>query len=161
MLDVLIWTLVLLIGHSVTDLSFYSVHRWILHGWLGKLGPLSSLSDQHKLHHAKPLEVGGLLFTPLVNTILLILGGLLLYLSVPFGVGYITYIILYSWRHGNSHFGRRDGVSVHHMVHHLISPKFNFDIVYPMTDVMMGTYLESNGSIKKCEDENLNQGENI
>lgn len=160
MLDVLAWVMALFVGHIVTDLSFYSVHRWILHGWLGRLGPLVSLSDQHKLHHARPLEMGGLLFTPLVNTALLLLGGLLLYFSAPFGIGYITYIILYSWRHGKSHFGHRDGISIHHMVHHLISPKFNFDIVYPMTDAVMGTYLESNGSIKKFENENSNQNLN-
>lgn len=153
MLEVATWVLTMLIGHVVTDLSFYSVHRWVLHGWLGRLGPLTSLAEQHRYHHARPLDVGGLLFTPVVNWVLLFVGCLFLYLSAPFGIGYITYVTLYSWRHGRSHLFAPDSVSMHHLVHHLVSPKKNFDIVYPLTDIIMGTYLKAEGSIKSHIDD--------
>ena len=133
------WFAAAVLGHVVTDLSFYSVHRWVLHGPLGSLPGLRSLKMHHAKHHAQPKKLGGLLFTPLANLMLLALGIAFVHYILPFGIGYSAYIWLYSWRHGRAHMGYDDAVSDHHLIHHMVSPKWNFDIVYPLTDFLMGT----------------------
>ena len=138
----LFWLFLLALGHIVTDFCFYSVHRWVLHGPLGRLPGLQALKMQHAHHHAAPRKIGGFLFTPAANIALVLLGIIFVFVLPPFGLGYASYLVFYSWRHGKAHMGGEDPVSDHHLIHHMISPRWNFDIVYPLTDFIFGTYLE-------------------
>jgi len=127
------------VGHAVFALGFYSSHRWILHGPLGKFGPLKSWKKQHAEHHRRPQDPGSLLFTPQWNCFLLGVCSALLALYPSIGLGAITYVALYTWRHRRAHSGAEDPTALHHLSHHYQNPRKNFDIVYPLIDKMMRT----------------------
>lgn len=128
-----------LFGHAVFAVGFYSTHRWILHGPLGRFGPLKSWRKQHTEHHRHPQDPGGLLFTPEWNAFLLGACSAILLVYPAVGFGVISYVGLYTWRHRRAHSGAEDPTALHHLSHHYKNPRKNFDIVYPIIDRIFRT----------------------
>jgi len=129
----------LLFGHLLFAFAFYGTHRWVLHGFLGKIGPLKSLKKQHANHHKSPQDPGGLLFTKDMNALLLGCCSALSFLYPPIGIGAFLYLGLYTWRHRRAHSGAKDPTALHHLSHHYKSARKNFDIVYPLIDKLLKT----------------------
>ena len=131
------------LGHALLAAGFYSTHRWVLHGKLGLWPHFRSLYLQHRYHHKKPRDPGGFLFSPGWNALLFLALALLAFVIPAMGLGAISYVLLYSWRHRRSHEGASGPIADHHREHHFRNPQSNFDIVYPIIDRLMGTKRKS------------------
>jgi len=128
-----------LMGHFLLAFAFYATHRWVLHGKVGTLKFFRPLMLQHRMHHKKPRDPGGFLFTPGWNALLLFAIFFTLILSPPMGLGFLSYALLYSWRHKRAHEGASGKIARHHHDHHFKNPLKNFDIVYPFIDKLFRT----------------------
>ena len=74
-------------GHFAGALLFYSFHRFIFHGPLGKAPILRRWRAIHIQHHRSPLEPGAFFFPWWANVAIWTLAAALVFVSPAFGLG--------------------------------------------------------------------------
>lgn len=135
------------IGHIFSAILVYLNHRFVFHGKLGKLPILDKLRALHLEHHRhayddernkhfEPLWVSAsLLF------IIVLIGK---FVSLPFGLGLLSFAFLYAYRHKRIHNeDTTSRFSIHHRHHHTRNARKNFSGVYPVVDKIFGTFVSS------------------
>lgn len=127
-------------GHIIGALSFYSFHRYIFHGSLGKLPVLRGWKAQHTAHHAAPEDPGHFFFPAWANAIIWAGTAALTWASPAFGLGLFSFFGVYAYRHRKAHLGTQSRWAHHHMSHHFKFPRANFSGTYPIVDRLFGSY---------------------
>jgi len=138
--SLILWSVLFLGGHTIAALSFYSFHRFIFHGPLGKLPVLRHWKAQHIAHHANPEDPGHFFFPWWANAIIWA-GTAAMTLAVPaFGLGLFSFFGVYAYRHRKAHLGTQSRWAHHHMNHHFKFPQANFSGTYPIFDKLLGSH---------------------
>lgn len=127
-------------GHFSAALLFYFFHRCIFHGPLGKWPVLKKWAAIHAAHHRSPHDPGAFFFPWWANTIIWALTVALCFASLAFGVGMLSFFVLYSYRHRAAHLGSRKRWARHHLTHHYAAPNSNFSGSYPFIDKLFNTH---------------------
>ena len=134
----------LIIGFFTTSLVFYLNHRFVGHGKLGKWPILHHMKRLHMIHHRndynekrnKHLKLpfwAKFSFFSVFCIFSLI--------SIPFALGYISYVFYYEWLHHKMHNDDQTGwCSNHHFIHHRKSARHNFSGTMPFIDKLFGTH---------------------
>lgn len=133
------WPILFIAGHFFGALLFYSVHRFIFHGKLGRTKILSPIRKIHTRHHANPQSLEKALFPGWSRLIILISIATLGFINLPFAIGLCSFFPVYSYRHRKAHNGVDANWARHHMHHHKKNPQKNFGGIYPIMDVLFGT----------------------
>jgi len=131
-------------GFFFTSVMFYLNHRFVGHGPLGKWPLLHHIKRLHLIHHRNDYndKRNNHLKLPFWAKFSFILVFVLAsFASLPFALGYISYVFYYSWLHHRMHNDNRAGrCSNHHYVHHRKSARHNFSGTMPFIDKIFGTY---------------------
>ena len=127
-------------GHASGALLFYSFHRFIFHGPLGRLPVLRHWRSIHTRHHRRPHDPGAFFFPWWANISIWAAAVALFLVSPAFGGGMISFFCLYAYRHRQAHLGSTRRWAIHHQSHHYLSPKANFSGSWPIIDRLFGTY---------------------
>jgi len=134
------------VGFFVTSLMFYLNHRFVGHGPLGKWPLLNHIKRLHLIHHRNDYndKRNDHLSLPFWAKLSFISAGLLIsIISVPFAIGYISYVLYYSWMHYKIHNHDKSSICYrHHYTHHRKSIKHNFSGTMPFIDRLFGTQLK-------------------
>jgi len=141
---ILLQVLYFFIGHILAALIVYFNHRYVFHGRLGKLPVLRQIKLIHARHHAYAYTDDGndYIITPLWAKTLIV--------SVVLAAGYVvgwefaaglgSFSVAYAYRHWRIHNqDQTSRFSLHHRIHHEVSPRKNFSGVYPIIDKVFGT----------------------
>lgn len=138
----------LIFGHVLGSLLVYANHRFVLHGWIGRLRMFSWARHLHAMHHkhAYPSSSGEDVYyryysaTPTwVKISLSLIFLAVCFFSVPLGIGLSSAIVYYEIMHRNIHGRWRNTYTGrHHEAHHR-RPKYNFAGVYPWIDSVFRT----------------------
>ena len=136
----------MIVGHFTAAVAVYLNHRFVFHGFLGKLPVLRQLRKLHCLHHAHAYDnQRNNYFEPIwVRALFFVVIGLFgFYLSWAFSFGLLTYGIFYYYRHKAIHnYDFTSNFSLHHEYHHKKNPFTNFSGIYPFIDRIFGTMAE-------------------
>ena len=133
------WPILLIAGHIFGALLFYSVHRFIFHGKLGRTKLLSPIRMIHTRHHAAPESLENSLFPAWSIALIAISIVTLGFLNIYFMIGLCSFFPVYSYRHKKAHNGSDAHWAKHHMHHHNKNPQKNFGGIYPVLDILFGT----------------------
>ena len=148
----LIWVGLWIVGFFFTSLMFYLNHRFVGHGPLGKWPILHHIKRLHLIHHKndynekrndhlKLPKWAILLFLSVFSLISLV--------SLPFAVGYLSYVAYYEWMHYRIHNGHVESIcGQHHYKHHRKSARHNFSGTMPFIDKLFGTYYKKDLTTK-------------
>jgi sterol desaturase/sphingolipid hydroxylase (fatty acid hydroxylase superfamily) len=135
------------VGFFTTSLMFYLNHRFVGHGPLGKWPVLRYIKKMHLIHHRNDYNEkrNDYLFLPLwAKLSFLSVFGLFSLISLPFAIGYISYVFYYEWMHHKIHnHDKSSKCYTHHYIHHRKSIKHNFSGTMPFIDKLFGTSLKS------------------
>jgi len=135
------------VGFFFTSLMFYLNHRFVGHGPLGKWPLLNHIKRLHLIHHRNDYNEkrNEHLVLPFWGKFLfMVVFFLISFISVPFAVGYIGYVLYYGWLHYKMHNDDQSGYcSRHHYLHHRKSAKHNFSGTMPFIDTLFGTKLKN------------------
>ena len=135
------------LGFFFTSLMFYLNHRFVGHGPLGKWPLLRHIRRLHLKHHKNDYNDSRdehLVLPIWAKLAFLSVFGLISIISIPFAVGYITYVIYYGWLHYKIHNDDQTGYcSNHHYLHHRKSARHNFSGTMPIIDKIFGTKLNN------------------
>jgi sterol desaturase/sphingolipid hydroxylase (fatty acid hydroxylase superfamily) len=136
----------LVVGFFFTSLMFYLNHRFVGHGPLGKWPLLKHIRRMHLIHHRNDYNEkrNEYLFLPFwAKFLFLSVFGLISLVSLPFAVGYISYVVYYEWMHHKIHnYDKSSKCYKHHYTHHRKSVKHNFSGTMPFIDKLFGTELK-------------------
>lgn len=131
-------------GFFFTSFMFYLNHRFVGHGPLGKWPLLNHIKRLHLIHHKNDYNEKRNDHLKLPNwtkLIFILVFGLASFASLPFAIGYISYVFYYSWLHYRIHNSDRTSAFYHHhYYHHRKSIKHNFSGTMPFIDKIFGTY---------------------
>jgi sterol desaturase/sphingolipid hydroxylase (fatty acid hydroxylase superfamily) len=133
-----------IVGFFFTSVMFYLNHRFVGHGPLGKWPLLHHMKRLHLIHHKNDYNEkrNDHLILPFWSKISFLLVFVLVSIaSIPFAVGYISYVFYYSLVHYKIHNGDLESsCGQHHYIHHRKSIKHNFSGTMPFIDKVFGTY---------------------
>ena len=127
-------------GHAAGALLFYFFHRVIFHGPLAKYPVFKQWAAFHTRHHARPGEPGAFFFPWWANIAVWAVALGLYFTSPAFGIGMVTFFLVYAYRHRAAHNGSQSSWAQHHQSHHYVKPRANFAGTYPILDRIFGTY---------------------
>ena len=134
------WFALFAVGHVFAAMMFYSFHRFIFHGPLGKLPVLRDLKARHTAHHAGPEDPGRFFFPWWANAIIWAGAAVMLWALPALGIGLFSFFGIYAYRHRRAHLGTDSRWAHHHMSHHFSDPRSNFSGTYPIFDKLLGTH---------------------
>lgn len=141
-MNTLSFVALLISGHTLGSLLIYANHRFILHGKLGKIGPLVRAKHLHALHHKHAYDNDYAYFsqTPKIAVVAVWMTvASVCLLSVPFGLGLASAYVFYEYAHEKIHTSWRSSkYGQHHETHHKF-PKGNFAGVHPRIDYLFRT----------------------
>jgi len=139
----MVWAILLIIGHFLAALIVYLNHRFVYHTKLGNLPILRDFKELHFLHHAHAYDEVRNEFILVPKTyqalILVFFISLAIFISFPLMVGFVSFAVLYSYRHYAIHNGdTTSSFYKHHHLHHK-NAKCNYSGIYPFIDSIFRT----------------------
>lgn len=133
-------TICFISGHIFSVFMLYFNHRFILHGFLGKMKLLKRARYLHALHHKNAYTERESIRTPIsITVILAVMICIVMKLQIFCGLGiasaWLYYEVMHNWLHGGGRFTKLGRL---HETHHR-RPHKNFSGIHPWLDVLFGT----------------------
>lgn len=131
------------LGHFIGAFGLYFTHRFVFHGKLGNTWPLKFLKKLHLMHHKhyNDEHKDDFILVPAWARLALT-SALLLFIclvSIPVGLGILSFAVLYMKRHWDIHHGDTESIFYHHHNLHHRQANVNHSGIYPFIDYIFGT----------------------